>query len=102
MIRVNVIYHFPAEQSEGAKKFFEDIQKNCILEQTRQEAGCVCYDMYFHAEDPDRIFLLELWKDQDAVASHSKEAHFLKLQEIKKAHQAETELVRFDESSALG
>ena len=38
----------------------------------RQDAGCEQFEVFQSVADPDKLVLLELWKDQAALDAHAK------------------------------
>ena len=83
MIVVNVIYHCAPGEREG---FINDIKKERIGEISRAEAGNHAYNYFCSVEDPDAVFLLEKWEDQEVLDAHCAAEHFKKLAGIKAAH----------------
>ena len=43
---------------------------------TRQEPGCMSYDVYRSSEDPHEFMLVELYKDEKAVTAHGSTDYF--------------------------
>jgi len=43
-----------------------------IGEVSRQDAGCEQFEVFQSVSDPDKLVLLELWKDQAALDAHAK------------------------------
>src|ERR1700741_1631716 len=41
-------------------------------EGSRQDAGCEQFEVFQSVADPDKLVLLELWKDQAALDAHAK------------------------------
>jgi quinol monooxygenase YgiN len=39
---------------------------------SRQDAGCEQFEVFQSVADPDKLVLLELWKDQAALDAHAK------------------------------
>ena len=46
-----------------------------MVEPTLAEAGCVGYELFFHAADSTRAVLLEEWVDQAALMAHFETPH---------------------------
>ena len=67
---------------EGMEEAYLNDLKPCILA-TRQEEGCLRYDYFFAAEDPDVLLLVELWADTDTHQAHCATELFAKLQALK-------------------
>ena len=54
------------------------------------EPGCLRFDVLQDAEDPNRIHLYEVYRDQSALESHRDMPHYLKWREtVKDWHAAE-------------
>lgn len=49
----------------------------CLLAPTRQEAGCIQYDLHQSSEDPTLFYFYEKWKDDEALFKHLKTPHVL-------------------------
>lgn len=52
-----------------------DILKT-MKELVRDEPGCLSYEVYRSSEDPREFTLVEVYKDDAAVADHGKTAYF--------------------------
>ena len=48
--------------------------KACI-EATRQEEGCLAYDLHESTSDPSKIVFVERWESADHLAPHGKSEH---------------------------
>jgi quinol monooxygenase YgiN len=46
----------------------------CIAE-TRNEKGCIAYDMFASVSDPEKLVFVEQWETRDALTAHSKQPH---------------------------
>jgi quinol monooxygenase YgiN len=47
-----------------------------VIAASRQEAGCIAYDLNFSVTDPDRMVFIEVWKDRAALDEHFQTPHF--------------------------
>lgn len=56
---------------------FKGLAAECI-EASRKEEGNVSYNFFAGKEDKNKYFFVEVWKDDDAIASHNASAHFQK------------------------
>lgn len=63
--------------------FLNKIIEEGILAATLKEDGCEKYDYYYPVGTEDDLCLCEIWRDADAVAAHGKQAHYLRLGELK-------------------
>ena len=80
MIDLNVTYKCKPDKRE---EFLEMIMTEGIDIASRAEAGNIMYDYYIPTDDRDDLFLLEKWRDEDAIAEHGKQPHFARLKAIK-------------------
>jgi quinol monooxygenase YgiN len=46
-----------------------------LVEPTRQEEGCVQYDLHVHTSEPGRFVFYENWTSAAALDKHSQSAH---------------------------
>ena len=46
-----------------------------LASNTRQEAGCVGYDLHVDQNDPASFFFYEQWDSAEALAAHDASAH---------------------------
>jgi quinol monooxygenase YgiN len=53
-----------------------------LTEASREEPGCVMYQVHRHKTDPRRFFVYEQYKDDAALEAHRAAPHFL--QHVKK------------------
>lgn len=68
-----------------AKPGKEDALRHAVLaliEPTRQEDGCVQYDLHVHSSDPGRFLFYENWTSQAHLDRHAASRH---LQEFRTA-----------------
>jgi quinol monooxygenase YgiN len=66
---VRLIITLAAAPGKGAE-FAAAFRTRC--EEVMREPGCEQFEVFQSALDPDRLVLLELWADQDALDAHSK------------------------------
>ena len=55
----------------------EDLRRAvlALIEPTRQEDGCVQYDLHVHTSDPGRFVFYENWTSQEHLDRHAASAH---------------------------
>ena len=87
MVVLNVVYSCKSGMREA---FLDTIKKEGIDNGSRSEDGNICYEYFFSTSDPDVLFLLEKWKDADAVEFHKVQPHFIRLGELKSEFVDET------------
>lgn len=50
-----------------------------LVEKSRQEAGCIAYELEQSREDERVHAFVELWKDQEAIDIHNETEHFKRI-----------------------
>lgn len=63
---------------EGEVDAFVDLFK-AMIEPTRQEVGCVQYEMHRDEEAPSTLVAVETWETRDAFDGHLISDHFKKI-----------------------
>jgi len=66
---VRLVVTFQAAPSKGAD-LAQAMRARCEI--SRQDAGCEQFEVFQSVFDPDKLVLLELWKDQAALDAHAK------------------------------
>lgn len=59
---------------EKEAAFLQDFKS--LTEMTKQEDGCLSYDLCQIVGSPFTYMIVEVWEDQDAVEFHSNSDHF--------------------------
>ncbi|MBR0161076.1 MAG: antibiotic biosynthesis monooxygenase [Oscillospiraceae bacterium] len=93
MIVLNVTYKCMPEKRD---EFLEMIMTEGIDAASRAEAGNIKYDYYYPADCSDELFLVEKWRDADALAEHGRQAHFARLGKLKTEFVTETVIEKFE------
>ena len=58
----------------GSRAILEREVRPC-LEATRKEAGCLSYDLFASASDPQTLVFVERWRTRADLTAHSKQPH---------------------------
>jgi quinol monooxygenase YgiN len=66
---VRLVVTFHAVPGKGAE-LAQAMKERC--EVSRHDAGCEQFEVFNSVSDPDKLVLLELWKDQAALDAHAK------------------------------
>lgn len=93
MIELHVNYYFSDNTKRDA--FYKQIQEEGLADASRAEAGNIRYDYYYPIGKDNVIFLLEQWKDADAVAFHNAAPHFARVGEVKAKYVEKTDIVKY-------
>ena len=93
MIVLNVTYKCKPGMRE---QFLDIIKKKGIDVACRAEAGNIKYDYYMADADADELFLLEKWKDADALTEHTKQTHYIRLGEFKPDYVTDTIVEKYE------
>lgn len=74
MIKFFVKKYFNEKDYEKGKAMMMEMAKK-----SRQEKGCIAYDLYQDVEDPYCVVLLEEWEEEKDQEEHMKSSHFKEL-----------------------
>jgi quinol monooxygenase YgiN len=73
-----IIVHATIPTKPGRRDELLEPAQACI-EQTLNEAGCISYELFFSAADPDKALMVERWESSEALGAHLQSAHLAKL-----------------------
>jgi quinol monooxygenase YgiN len=65
---VRLVIHFTAAPGKGGE-FAKAFAERCL--EVQQEPGCEQYEIFQSALEPDRLVLLERWRDEAALSAHA-------------------------------
>lgn len=94
MIEVHVNYYF--KNNEDRDTFYKEALNDGIIKTSKEEPGNIRYDYYLPMDADAKIYLLEQWKDQDALDKHVAMEHFKRLQGIKGKYVIDMDRVQYD------
>lgn len=66
-----------------------------LTEKTRQEVGCIRYDVVQNKEEPTEFLMLEEWESQTVLDAHFEAAHFKETVEKQKSLVSTQPIVGF-------
>ncbi len=89
---VRLVVHITAKPGKGAE-LARAFSQRAI--DTRKEDGCIQFEAFVSADDPDRVAVLEHWRDQAALDAH---AQLLKTHYPPLVPELRAELIREDYS----
>ena len=61
---INIRY---SAESGNVQKYVEEMEKSGIADKIRSIEGCIRYDYFFPADDPNALLLIDEWADQEAL-----------------------------------
>ncbi len=76
-------------------EFYQALCSQKIREKTLGEAGCVRYDFFFDAQDPDVLLLVEIWTDHESQNTHRQTKTCHQLQVLKAEYCVDTVIDKF-------
>ena len=79
-----------------AQDFLDALSAAGIREAVRAEAGCLQYDYFLSAGDPDQVLLVERWESQQAQTLHLAQPHMDRVKALKERFVEETSLIRYE------
>ena len=78
--------------------FLERIKAEGIDAASRAEAGNLRYDYFIPVDQSDDLFLVEQYRDAEAVAAHVRQAHTAKLVKLKEAYVTDLILEKYEDA----
>ena len=72
----------PIQIKEGFKEQYIKGMLENARGAVRDEPGCLRFDVVQDANDDHRIWLYEVYKDEDAFQAHAQAPHFLKFRDL--------------------
>lgn len=63
-LTINIRY---SGENGNARKYVEEMESSGIAAKIRAIEGCLRYDYFFPAEDPEGLLLIDEWADQEAL-----------------------------------
>ncbi len=88
-LKLSVTYTIKSGKRDA---FLQEITKSGILENIRQEKGCLKYEYLCSSAKPDEILLLEEWETEEDQIAHLKQPHMEQFQILKSRYVIDTEL----------
>ena len=77
-------------------EFLEKIRAEGIQAASRAEAGNLQYDYFIPVDQSDDLFLVEKYRDEEAVAAHVRQAHVARLVELKEQYVTDLILEKYE------
>ena len=93
MIVLNVTYICKPGMREA---FLESVAEEAIDLTSRTEPGNYKYDYYRSADKQDELLLIEKWEDENSLAVHRCQPHFLRLGELKAQYVKDTVIEQYE------
>lgn len=93
MILLQVTYQL--YKKEEAKDYVETLKASGLCDLCRQEAGNLRYDYFYPADCGEQVFLVELWRDEEALEFHKNTEHFKQIGQLKERFVKSTDVKRF-------
>ena len=90
MIRINV--EITVSQPKRAA-VLDNILR--LAEKSRQENGCIGYEIYENSTKPQSLLILETWESREALDAHEKTEHFRTLVPITHENAESMEIKKF-------
>lgn len=63
-ITINIRY---TAENGNARKYVEEMESSGIAARIRAVEGCLSYDYFYPADDPNGLLLIDSWQDQAAL-----------------------------------
>ncbi|WP_434310327.1 antibiotic biosynthesis monooxygenase family protein [Hominifimenecus sp. rT4P-3] len=92
MIILHVRYQLNGMTRE---EFFDVVKAAQIGEGSRRDEGNIEYSYYLPVDTEDEVLLVEIWKDEAALAAHQQSEHVKAWREVKSKYPVESKIVKY-------
>ena len=92
MITINITY---TGEGQNAKLFMEEMIGSGVVDSIRKEPGNIRYDYYIPVEDPESIFLIDSWENQDALDVHHASPMMKTIAELREKYDLHMKVERY-------
>ena len=62
---------------------------NAMITPSRNEHGCLLYDIFQYENDPKKFIVIESWADEEALEGHKHSKHYLHYKAHYEVHTAD-------------
>ncbi len=91
-----MILHVMYTAKDGKRNnFIKEIEQSNVLDLIRKEDGCISYNYYLDAFDPNIILLVEEWENKEKQQFHLNQLHMKTLATIKDRYIENTTVKEF-------
>lgn len=66
-LTINIRY---TGQDGNARKYVEEMESSGIADRIRAVEGCLGYEFFFPADDPEGLLLIDSWENQEALSRY--------------------------------
>ena len=92
MYTIYVVFNCFEGKREG---FVKKVKEEGIVDDIRNENGCIRYDFYYSEKDPNEILLMEAWESYEHQQIHVTQTHMERFREIKKDYIKRTTIKEY-------
>lgn len=92
MKNLNILVTYIARDSEAAKDFVAELENSGAADKVRAEDGCIKYDYYFSAQNPEEVLLVEEWESAEHQKVHMTQPHMADVMSIKDKYIKDTQV----------
>jgi len=85
-MKITKIVNFIAK--EGHEKQLSTLL-NGMISPSRNEQGCLLYDIFQYEQDPKKFIVIESWADEEALEGHKHSKHYLHYKANYEVHTAD-------------
>lgn len=92
MITLHLFYR---GENGSARAFAEEMEKTCIADAIRREAGNLRYRYFQPLDDPETVLLIDAWTDQAAIDAHHASPMMAQLAALREKYDLHMTVERF-------
>ncbi|MDE6388051.1 MAG: antibiotic biosynthesis monooxygenase [Lachnospiraceae bacterium] len=91
-IIVNIYY---SGVNGSARKFAEEMEESGTAAEIRKEEGNLRYEYFFPMADPEKVLLIDCWKDQEAIDKHHDSPMMEKIAQLRVKYDLHMKVERY-------
>ena len=79
----------------SSKKFMEEMISSGIVDEIRNEEGCLHYEYLLPIDDDECVVLVDSWKDQEALDKHHQLPLMKRISELRNKYDLHMEVEKY-------
>lgn len=79
----------------NARKFAEEMEESGTAAEIRKEEGNLRYEYFFPMADPEKVLLIDCWKDQGAIDKHHASPMMEKIAQLRVKYDLHMKVERY-------
>lgn len=82
-------------QNGNARRFAEDMEQSGLADAIRHTDGCLRYEYFYPAADPETVLLIDQWRDEESLVNHHQSERMAKIAALRDKYDLHMRVERF-------